>query len=108
MFSLNFYINFKINVKFSALLAQIIVTQGRFCINSILLSQDVTISYVVPCVLALYQHMESFKPGYLKAMVNALLDSMKKRFHGIIGRAKGTYLHEDVDASQAGFVFTYT
>lgn len=49
----------------------------------------VPISYVVPCVLALSQHLNLAQTRYLLPMVAALQHSMDQRFEPILKRVRG-------------------
>lgn len=59
-----------------------------------------TISYVVPCVLALSQHLELANPTYLKTLVSGLKSSLERRFEGILRRVKSADLTVHMDHSR--------
>lgn len=56
--------------------------------------QAVTISYVLPCVLALYQNLSTGDPTYLTAMTCELKSSLRTRFEGIFLRVEGLAANE--------------
>lgn len=49
----------------------------------------VTISYVVPCVLALEEHLYNTGSTHLRQVRDALRVSLKRRFKGMFTRAGG-------------------
>ena len=54
--------------------------------------KSVTISYVVPSVLRLHKHLSSMRgtSKYCQPIIDALIESLKKRFSGIFARVKMT------------------
>ena len=45
---------------------------------------------MVPCVLALDQHLKTFQANYLRTVKDAFADALEERFDGIFQRIAGT------------------